>query len=85
MGFLILALFLGLIPASIAQRKGKSFVLWWIYDTLMLIVALPYSLIMKADQQAIEDKQLNYGMRKCTYCAEMVKKMPMSVGIVAET
>lgn len=74
MEVLILALLLGLIPAFIAQGKGKSFVLWWIYGVLILIVALPHSLIMKADRQAIENKQQDEGMKKCPYCAEMVKQ-----------
>ena len=46
---------LGLIPAFIARGKGKSFVAWWIYGALIFIVALPHSLIMKADQTAIEN------------------------------
>jgi len=37
---LIISLFLGLIPASIAKGKGYSFGLWWIYGWLLFIVAL---------------------------------------------
>lgn len=68
------ALIIGLIPAFIAQSKGRSFVLWWIYGALMFIMALPHSLIMKADQQAIERRQLSEGMKKCYFCAEIIKK-----------
>ena len=70
----ILALLIGLIPAFIAQRKGKSFVLWWIYGALIFIIALPHSLIMKADQQSIEKHQLSEGMKKCQFCAEIIKQ-----------
>lgn len=70
----ILALLIGLIPAFIAQGKGRSFVLWWIYGALIFIVALPHSLIMKADQQSIEKQQLSGGMKKCPFCAEMIKQ-----------
>lgn len=70
----ILALLIGLIPAFIAQGKGRSFVLWWIYGALIFIVALPHSLIMKADQQSIEKQQLSEGMKKCPFCAEMIKQ-----------
>jgi FtsH-binding integral membrane protein len=70
----IIALLIGLIPAFIAQGKGKSFVLWWIYGALIFIVALPHSLIMKADQQSIEKQQLSEGMKKCPFCAEMIKQ-----------
>ena len=70
----IIALLIGLIPAFIAQGKGKLFVLWWIYGALIFIVALPHSLIMKADQQSIEKQQLSEGMKKCPSCAEMIKQ-----------
>ena len=34
------ATILGLIPAYIAHRKGRSFGLWWIYGALLLTVVL---------------------------------------------
>ena len=71
--FLFTALF-GLIPALVAQLKGKSFVLWWFYGAMLLIVALPHSLIMSADKKSVEKKQLSNGMKKCPYCAEFIKK-----------
>ncbi len=37
---LIIAAFLGLIPASIARRKGYSFGLWWFYGWMLFIVAI---------------------------------------------
>ena len=72
---LIIAVFLGLIPAAIAKSKGRSFILWWLYGWAFFIIALPHSLIMKADNQAIEQAQLETGeMKKCPYCAELIKK-----------
>ncbi len=68
------AVVLGLIPALIAQSKGKSFIGWWIYGALLFIVALPHALIVKADQKTIETRQLSEGMKKCPYCAEMIKQ-----------
>lgn len=50
MGFLIalaVAAVLGLIPASIAKKKGRSFGLWWLYGWLLFIVALIHSLVIK--------------------------------------
>ena len=44
---LLIGVLLGLIPAFIAQRKGRSFVFWWIYGTLIWIIAFPHALIMK--------------------------------------
>ena len=37
---LLLAAGLGCIPASIAQKKGYSFGLWWLYGWLLFIVAI---------------------------------------------
>ena len=74
MEILLIAILIGLVPAFIAQSKGKSFIGWWIYGALIFIVALPHSLIMKADQRAIESKQLSEGMKKCPHCAEMIKQ-----------
>lgn len=74
MEVLIIAVLIGLIPAAIAQGKGKSFVLWWIYGAAIFIVALPHALIMRSDDRALESKQLNSGMKKCPSCAEMIKQ-----------
>lgn len=73
MEILFIAAIIGLLPAFIAQGKGKSFVLWWFYGAMIFIVALPHSLIMKADQSSIENKQLSEGMKKCPSCAELIK------------
>jgi len=73
MEMLIMAILVGLIPAAIAQRKGRSFIGWWIYGTLLFIVALPHSLIMKADAKTIESQQMSDGMKKCAHCAELIK------------
>ena len=74
MDVLFIAALLGLIPAFVAQSKGKSFGLWWLYGFLLFIVALPHSLIMKPDQKGIEENQKSEGMKKCPYCAEMIKQ-----------
>jgi hypothetical protein len=44
---LVLAAVLGMIPATIAKRKGWSFVGWWCYGFLIWIVALPHALLLK--------------------------------------
>lgn len=74
MEILIWGAILGLIPAMIAQSKGKSFGLWWFYGAMLFIIALPHSLIMSADKKTIEKKQLSNGMKKCPYCAELIKE-----------
>lgn len=63
MGFIVLVILIGLIPASIAKSKGRSFGLWWIYGMALFIVALPHSLIMGPAGTK----------RKCPSCAEMIQ------------
>jgi len=58
----------------IAQSKGRSFGLWWLYGAMLFIIALPHSLIMSADKKSVEARQLSEGMKKCPYCAELVKE-----------
>lgn len=74
MEFFLVAIVLGIIPALIAQSKGRSFIGWWIYGFLLFIVALVHSLIIKKDPQAIEKELIDNGMRKCPFCVEMVRE-----------
>lgn len=46
-GFLVLLL-LGLLPAFIATKKGRSFIDWWIFGTGLFVVAFPIALLMKS-------------------------------------
>jgi hypothetical protein len=73
MELFVIAILLGLVPASIAQAKGRSFVPWWIYGALLFIVALPHALIMNADTASIEARHLASGMKKCPACAELIR------------
>jgi hypothetical protein len=73
MEVLIIVILLGLIPAAIAQRKGESFVVWWIYGALLFIVALPHALLKKPNVPTLEANAAKSGMKKCLYCAEMIK------------
>lgn len=41
------AIVLGLIPAAIAKSKGRSFVEWWVFGTLLFIIALPAAIFAK--------------------------------------
>ena len=40
------ALLLGLIPAFIAKKKGRTFITWWIYGTCLFVISLIHSLVM---------------------------------------
>jgi hypothetical protein len=74
MEFVIAVILIGLLPAFIAQGKGRSFGVWWFYGSMLFIVALPHALLLKPDVQAMENEQLGQGMKKCPYCAELIKE-----------
>lgn len=74
MAILIVAIIIGLLPAFIAQKKGRDFVAWWIYGALLFIIALPHALLIKPDVKQIEREKLQSGdLRKCPFCAELIK------------
>lgn len=70
MNILVFSMILGLIPAYIANKKGHNFIEWWIFGTLLIFVALPWSILMKTDENLIA---LEKGLKKCPRCAEWVK------------
>lgn len=75
MQILPLSFLIGLIPAFIARKKGKNFFLWWFYGAMFFIIALPHSLWIKhGNPKAGQEKQLAEGMKKCFYCAELIKR-----------
>ncbi len=74
MNILIIAVLIGILPAFIAQQKGRSFIGWWFYGAALFIIALPHSLLLKSDRKTLEYRKLNEGMKKCPYCAELIKE-----------
>lgn len=70
---LVLAGILGIIPAMIASKKGRDAGAWWIYGTLLFIIALPHALLLEPSQEFKDQRAEASGMRKCPFCAEMVK------------
>jgi len=62
----------GLLPAYIAKSKGHDFNKWWIYGTLLFIVALPHSILTKQHDYTTQENSPN-GQKKCPFCAEFVK------------
>lgn len=64
---LLLAALLGLITGAIAQKKGESFFVWWLFGALLFIVALPMALLMK--EKTVER---NSGMKHCPYCGQII-------------
>lgn len=65
----ILVIILGLVPAIIAKLKGRSFFLWWLYGSLVLIIALPHSIfapILKRCPQCKESARRDANI--CPHC-----------------
>lgn len=58
MEIIFYAILLGLIPAFIAQRKGRNFFEWWIYGALLFIVALIHSFFLKDKYQQSSGKAI---------------------------
>jgi hypothetical protein len=74
-GSLLLAVCLGLIPAFVAQSKGRSFLAWWFYGAMLWIVAMPWSLMLKPDQALVDARQLETGdSKRCPHCAEIIRE-----------
>lgn len=71
--YLFAFMIVGLVPAAIAQSKGRNPFLWWIYGTLIFIVALPHAILMGSNRVKIEQKAIQNGKKKCPDCAELVQ------------
>lgn len=79
---LVFATILGLIPAYIAHRKGRSFGLWWIYGAMLFIVALFHSLMLKPLLPPVPQPelpppgppapQLPPGTKPCYFCGQLI-------------
>ena len=74
-GFLILAAIIGLIPANIAQSKGRDFVTWWLYGALLWIVAMPHALMLEALEPNRSRTALKKrGEKTCPFCAAIGRR-----------
>ncbi len=73
MEMLVIAILIGLLPAAIAQSKGRSLIGFLIYGTLLFIVALPHALLMKTNRKTVEENAIESGGKKCPHCAEVIK------------
>ncbi len=73
---IILSVLLGLIPAMIADHKGYNFWKWWLFGAVLFIAALPISIFLTPVREEEVQADIN-GMKKCLYCAEMVRAETM--------
>jgi RNA polymerase subunit RPABC4/transcription elongation factor Spt4 len=78
-GILVLAVLIGCIPGAIAQSKGHSFVLWWIFGAALFIVALPMSLMLKPVGETGTTLQVgatpsgSIPTRECPFCKSRIR------------
>lgn len=72
MEFLVLAMILGLIPAFIASKKGRGVFRWWVYGSILFIIALPHSLLL-SDRPTGGLNVEKGRTKKCPFCAESIK------------
>jgi HEAT repeat protein len=70
LGFTGILPFLGMIPAWIAERKGRSGFTWWLYGTTLFVVALPHALMLEDVDDVYEPAD---AFRPCPVCAEPIR------------
>jgi hypothetical protein len=42
-----IAVLIGLVPATIARRKGRDFLAWWFFGAMMFVLAFPAALLLR--------------------------------------
>ena len=65
MEILVIVIILSIVPAMIANNKGRSFLPWFIYGLLIFPIAFVQSLLI--------NKVENDDNKKCPFCAEIIK------------
>jgi len=66
-------LVLAVIPALIAQSKGRSFSEWYVYGVLVFLVAFIHSLILNPTESSQRQRLVDEGYRACPFCDEMIR------------
>lgn len=70
-------LVIGLLPATIAQRKGRNFWLWWAFGAGFFLFALIGAILLSPEPKvaAVPLKvPTELDGKKCPYCAEIIKR-----------
>lgn len=75
MTYVIIWILFGVVSAVVAANKGRSGCGWFLLGVLLGPFGFILSLIVPKDQQAVEREAVESGqMKKCPYCAELIKK-----------
>ena len=69
----LVAVLLGLLPAVVAERKGRIFWRWWVYGSLLFIVAIIHALVIPKPETIKRAELADEGYVACPWCAEMVR------------
>jgi hypothetical protein len=70
---LLLLVILGLIPASVAHGKGRSFAGWWLFGACFFLPALICALVVGPVDVPAGERSSTRGRRRCPYCAELIR------------
>ena len=71
---IIVGLIAGIIPALIADSKGRDFRIWYVYGFLLFIIALVHVIVISKNRKVLEARLLEKGeMKRCKYCAELIR------------
>jgi Uncharacterised protein family UPF0547 len=73
MEIFFLAMLLGINVGMIARSKGYGFFPWWLYGSLLFIIAIVHVLLIKPNAGHLERQAISAGGKKCPMCAEIVK------------
>lgn len=77
---ILMAFVIGIIPAMIAKKKGRSFLGWYIYGVLLFIIALPHSLIISSNYQCPHCRSnIDPAATVCAKCARNIRGQLMEV------
>jgi energy-coupling factor transporter transmembrane protein EcfT len=70
----------GLIPATIAKRKGANFLKFWFFGSLLFVFVLPYAMAMEPSAEATADRAergdraaVARGDARCAACRDFMR------------
>lgn len=71
---IVVAVAAGLISATIAWGRGRDFAVWWLYGSLLFLIATPHAIVLTPNRGRLDLRKAAEGYGRCPACAEMVRK-----------
>jgi len=59
LGIFIILTLLGLIPAYLAKKKGRSFITWWLFGAVLFPIALPMAWLLEPSDSVNDQEDLD--------------------------